>query len=101
MEKGLGEREMAKYIKCNHCGKRINFGDIAYHFDYTDVYCSAECYCEGNANAGTVDDYFATECDCTVYDDEARIAEIRKEMEECRTAMEKLYNEFHSLTTQN
>ena len=92
---------MAKYIKCDNCGKRINFGETAYHFDYIDVYCSAECYCDANSYIGTVDDYFVTECDCTVYDDAARIEEIRKEMENHRTAMEKLYSELQTLTTQN
>lgn len=92
---------MAKYIKCDCCGKRINFGETAYHLDYVAVYCSAECYCDANAYMGTVDDYFVHDCECTVYDDEARIAEIRKEMEDHRTAMEKLYNELQTLTKQN
>ena len=92
---------MAKYIKCDYCGKKIPFGEVAYHFEYSDVYCSAECYCDANANAMTVDDYSVNECDCIIYDDEARIAEIRNEMEEHRMAMEKLFEELKTITTQN
>lgn len=92
---------MAKYIKCYHCGKKIPFGEVAYHFEYSDVYCSTECYCAENASVMTVDDYSVNECDCTVYDDDARREEIRREMEEHRMAMEKLFEELKTLTAQN
>lgn len=92
---------MARYIKCDYCGKRIPFGEFAYHFEYDSVYCSETCYCSATAEGGIVNENFAHSCDCTVYDDEARIKEIRKEMEEHRMAMEELFIELESLTTQN
>lgn len=92
---------MAKYIRCNNCGEKIMFGAFAYHYEYDAVYCCEECYCSATANGGIVDDKFANACDCQVYDDDARVAEIRKEMEEHRMAMEKLYEEMQRLTAQN
>ena len=92
---------MARYIRCNNCSKRIPFGAFAYHFEYDAVYCSETCYCSATAQGGIVNEDFVYSCDCTVYDDEARITEIRKEMEEHRMAMEELFIELESLTTQN
>ena len=99
---------MAKYIKCFHCGKKIPFGEFAYHFEYTDVYCSEECYCNSTANGGIVSDKFVAEVECFVYDDDARKEDIIKEMAEHQNAIEehqkkiaKLLREYESLTIQN
>lgn len=92
---------MAKYIRCSFCNRKIMFGQDAYHKDYCDVYCSLDCYFDANGSTTKVDEVFANDCDCTVYDDDARISEIRKEMEEHRAAMEKLYEELETLTAQN
>lgn len=92
---------MAKYIRCDFCNRKIAFGQDAYHKDYCEVYCSIDCYFDANEGTATVDEDFAHACDCTVYDDDARIAQIRKEMEELRKEMEKLYNELELLTAQN
>lgn len=92
---------MAKYIRCGFCNRKIMFGQDAYHKDYCGVYCSLDCYFDANGSTATVDEAFANDCDCTVYDDDSRISEIRREMEEHRMAMEKLYNELETLTAQN
>jgi hypothetical protein len=92
---------MAKYIRCDYCGKRINFGEFAYHFEYDTVYCSETCYCASTAQGGIVNEDFANSCDSLIYDDEARKEEIQKEMEKHRMAMEKLFKELETLTTQN
>ncbi len=92
---------MAKYIICNNCGKRIPFGEFAYHFEYDTVYCSETCYCAATANGGVVDEDFANSCDCTIYDDDVRKEEIKKEMERHKQAIEKLLKEFELLTAQN
>lgn len=92
---------MAKYIKCDCCGKKIMFGEYAYHYEYDSVYCSGECYASAVGYYGEVNEDFVYSCDCIVYDDEARIAEIRKEMEEHRMAMEKLFEELKSFGKYN
>ena len=92
---------MAKYIRCDNCDKKIPFGEFAYHYEYDSVYCSETCYCAATAQGGVVNNDFVYACDCAVYDDEARIMEIRKEMEGHRMAMEELFIELESLTAQN
>ena len=92
---------MAKYIKCDFCCKKIYFGQTAYHRSFCTVYCSIDCYFDANEGEATVDDDFVEECDRKVYDDEARKAEIRKEMEEHRMAMGKLFNELQFLIAQD
>ena len=92
---------MARYIKCDNCDKKIPFGAFAYHFEYDGVYCSEECYCTATANGGVVNEDFVYSCNCVVYDDDVRKEEIRKEMEEHRMAMERLFEELKTLTTQN
>lgn len=92
---------MAKYIKCDYCGCKIKFGDVALTKDYDGVYCSDECFVNAYGNVFTVNEESANDCDCTIYDDDARREEIRKEMEEHRMAMEKLFEELKTLTTQN
>lgn len=92
---------MAKYVVCQNCGKKIKFGESAYHYEYDSVYCSAECFCDQYSHVGIVDEDFAYSCDCKVYDDDVRREEIRREMEEHRMAMEKLFEELKTLTTQN
>ena len=92
---------MAKYIRCSFCNGKIMFGQEAYHRDYCYVYCSIDCYFDDNGCTATVDENFANSCDSTVYDDDVRISEIQKEMEEHRVAIEKLYEELEVLTAQN
>lgn len=93
---------MARYIKCDCCGKRIEFGDEVYKFyGHAGLYCSGECFADSYGEVQELDKELADDCYHTIYDDEARKEEIRKEMEEHRMAMEKLYEELQVLTTQN
>ena len=92
---------MAKYIKCDCCGEKIEFGKIAYHHDYDYVYCSADCYINNHAYCDEVNEQFIDYCDCIVYDDATRKVEIKKEMEEHKKAIENLLREFEYLTAQN
>lgn len=81
---------MARYIKCDCCGEKIRFGSVVIHHDYCGAYCSDECYASATGCCATLNNEVAENLDCTVYDDERRIAEIRE-------AMEKLQNELQSL----
>jgi len=93
---------MAKYIKCDHCGKRIDFGqDVYTDKDGIGIYCSEHCYCEGNAYTECLDEKLASDMNWPLWDDDERREEIRKEMERHRMAMEKLFEELKTLTTQN
>lgn len=92
---------MARYIKCDCCGKKIKFGDVALTKDLDGVYCSDECFTDAFASAFTVNEESAYDCGSAVYDDEARKEEIRKEMEEHKQAIEELLKEFELLTAQN
>ena len=93
---------MAKYIKCDCCGKRINFGSEVYKFHgYAGLYCSGDCFADSYGEVQELDDELANDCYHEVYDDEAKKEEIRKEMEELKMALDKLYKEFAELTAQN
>ena len=93
---------MARYIKCDCCGKKINFGDEVYKFSgHAGLYCSGECFADSYGEVQELDKELADDCYHTIYDDEARKEEIRKEMEEHKQAIEKLLKEFETLTTQN
>ena len=93
---------MARYIKCDCCGKKIMFGDEIYKFaGHAGLYCSGECFADSYGEVQELDKELADDCYHTIYDDDARREEIRKEMEEHRMAMEKLYEELQTLTVQN
>jgi hypothetical protein len=93
---------MARYIKCDCCGKKINFGDEVYKFNgRAGLYCSGECFADSYGEVQELDMELDDYCYHTIYDDDARKEEIRKEMEEHRMAMEKLFEELKTLTAQN
>ena len=93
---------MAKFIKCDYCGKKIRFGEKVYTDENADgIYCSCECYGMDNAYEEIVDEDLINDFYWAVYDDDVRKAEIQKEMEEHQKAIEKLFEEFKSLTIQN
>lgn len=71
---------MAKYIKCDHCGNRIYFGDELYKFaGYAGLFCSAECFADSYGEVQELDDELASDCYHTVYDDEVEVA-IKQEI---------------------
>lgn len=93
---------MAKYTKCDHCGKRIYFGDKVYTDEHNvGIYCSKHCFCERNIYEEQFREEFAYDNNWPLWDDEVRKEEIRKEMEKHRMAMEKLFEELKTLTAQN
>jgi hypothetical protein len=93
---------MARYIKCDCCNKKIEFGQEVYKFNgHAGLYCSGECFADSYGEVQELDKELAYDCYHTIYDDEARKEEIQKEMKEHRVAMEKLLKEFNTLTTQN
>ena len=92
---------MAKYIKCDCCGKKIEFGATVYQFNgYCGLYCSPECFTDVQADIHILHDELAEDCCCTVYD-EAREREIREQMEKHKQELERLQRELELLTTQN
>lgn len=86
---------MAKYIKCDYCGKRINFCETIWTDCNAEIACcSTECYANATGYNCKLDDEFVDNCCCNVYDDEKRIAEIKEQI----AALEE---ELATLTTQN
>ncbi len=70
---------MAKYIKCDCCGKRIEFGTEVYQYGgYCGVFCSTECFAHSYADEFILDDDLAENCSCTVYNDEEEKAIIQE-----------------------
>lgn len=70
---------MAKYIKCDCCGKRIEFGDDVYKFTgYAGLYCSADCFADAYGEAQELDDELANDCYKDIYDDETEMAIIQE-----------------------
>lgn len=95
---------MAKYIECDGCGKRIEFGATVYQYGgYCGVYCSPECFTDSYANISILDDDLAENCDCTVYDDETRRREIEEQIEKHQLEIESLRRTLELIipTTQN
>ena len=99
---------MAKYIKCDCCGKRIMFGEDVYRMSgYSGLYCSADCYVDSYGEVQELDSKLAEDCYHTVYDDERKeeiikeLAEHQNAIEEHKKSMAKLLREFEVLTAQN
>lgn len=71
---------MAKYIKCDNCGKRIYFGEEVYKFSgYAGLFCSGDCFADSYGEVQELDDELANDCYHTVYDDEEE-ASIKQEI---------------------
>lgn len=71
---------MAKYIKCDCCGKRIPFGADIYRIrGNAPLYCSADCFADTNAYIEELNDELAYDCWRKVYNDEEEAA-IRQEI---------------------
>lgn len=86
---------MAKYIKCDYCGKRINFGETVWtDCDAEVACCSTECYAKATGYNCKLDDESVDDCGFYVYDDEKRMAEIKEQI----AALEE---ELTTLTKQN
>ena len=93
---------MAKYIKCDSCSKRIAFGaDIYKYGSYCGMFCSPECFADAYADIYVLDDDLATDCCCTVFDDDTRKKEIQKAIEDRERDIAMLRKELATLATQN
>lgn len=102
---------MAKYIKCDNCGKRISLGEEVYKFPgYSGLYCSTECFSDSYGEVQELDYELADDCYHTVYDDEEEMI-IRREIEKTKVDIASLemklkglefdLKRFETLTTQN
>lgn len=74
---------MAKYIRCDCCGKRIDFGEEVFKFPgYCGLYCSSDCFTDSYADIGELDDELAYGCHHEIYDDEERKRELEEKIKE-------------------
>lgn len=83
---------MAKYVKCDACGKPIVFGEDVYRYDgLCGLFCSAECFADSYATCNELDEELADDCCHEVYDSE----ELKREL---RHAISNLQRELDYLT---
>lgn len=89
---------MAKYIKCDGCGKPIPFGAEVYQFDtFCGLYCSAECFADSYAMCRELDGNLADDCHHEVYDNEERKKELHKSIRELEIQLGFLVSELEDL----
>lgn len=87
---------MAKYIRCDGCGKRIELGQEVYVFPgYCGIYCDAVCFAYAYGDCIELDENVAANCCREIYDDdedkrklEADIARAEAEIEELKRKLE-------------
>jgi hypothetical protein len=81
---------MKKYIKCEHCGKKVYFGDYITTGETEDsvAYCSDTCLVNSYGGRFILDETQANYWGFKVYDDskrkreiEEKIAKLQKELE--------------------
>lgn len=81
---------MAKFIKCDCCGKRIPFGEEVYKFSgYAGLFCSGDCFADSYGEVQELDDELADDCFHTVHDDTVEMA-IIKEIEQTKLDIQAL-----------
>ena len=89
---------MAKYIKCDGCGKPILFGEEVYKYPgCCGLYCSAECFADSYAEYGELTEELADDCRHEVYDDEERKKELRKLIADFEQTLKQMRNELEGL----
>ena len=90
---------MAKYIECDCCGKRIEFGAEVYQLEpYCGLYCSPECFADSFADTHILNDDLVENCACTVFDDEQRKRELEEEIRKHERELENLRMQLDHLT---
>lgn len=88
---------MAKYIKCDCCGKRILFGEEVYKLrGYAGLYCSGDCFTDSYGEVQEVDDALADNCHHKVYNDEEEMA-IKKAIEQTKIDIANLQMKLRGL----
>ena len=89
---------MAKYIKCDGCGKPIPFGSEAYQFDnFCGLYCSAECFADSYAMCRELDENLANDCHHEIYDNDERKKTLRKSIMDIEMQLIYLVSELEEL----
>lgn len=89
---------MAKYIRCDCCGKPILLGEEVYKFpQYCGIYCSAECFTDTYGNAYELDEELADDCCHEIYDDEERKKELRNNIAKMQMELKNMKIELEAL----
>ena len=89
---------MAKYIRCDGCGKPIPFGSEVYQFDtFCGLYCSPECFADSYAICRELDEECADNCRHEIYDNDERKKELRKNIREIEMQLTSLVSELEEL----
>ena len=74
---------MAKYIRCNCCGKRIEFGEEIVKFPgYCGVYCSPYCFADAYGDFRELDDDVVSNCCQEVHDDDEDKRKLQEEIQQ-------------------
>ena len=86
---------MGKYVRCDCCGNRIDFGDLIFRFPgYCGIHCSADCFADAYGDCLELNEDEAAKSCRKVYDDnedKRRIEEdIAKQMAEIEELKRKL-----------
>lgn len=94
--KQKGNLNMAKYIKCSHCNKKVPFGQFVYmenDDESGDVYCSPQCVIDSYGGALLLTEAQADYWGFAVHDDSKRRKEIEAEMAKLQKELEQLVEE--------
>ena len=83
---------MARYIKCDGCGKRIELGQDVYVFPgYCGIYCGSDCFAYAYGDCRELNEDVAANCCREIHDDdedkrklEADIARAEAEIEDLK-----------------
>jgi len=82
---------MAKYIRCDCCGKRIEFGEDVMRFPgNAEIFCSEYCFADAFADYEVLNDELASDCWRKVYDDEEDKQKLKEEIAKVTSEMNEL-----------
>jgi septal ring factor EnvC (AmiA/AmiB activator) len=82
---------MAKYIRCDCCGKRIDFGEDVYQFaGYCGLFCSADCFADAYANCLELNADVAENCCKTICDDNEDKRKLQEDIARAEEEIEAL-----------
>lgn len=89
---------MAKYIRCDGCGKPILFGEEVLKYPgYCGLYCSPHCFADSYADYTILDEEEADNCRHEVYDDEKRKKELRDSIAKAQMNLKIMQAELNGL----
>lgn len=84
---------MAKYVRCDNCGKKIHFGELIciHDDDETDIaYCSSKCLVDSYKGEFVLTEEQATYWGFEIFDDKARKRAIEKQIKELQKELDLL-----------